>query len=151
MVNKRKSGFTLLELMIGAAVLVIALSGLLSIFANLISLNENARNLTLGMTACQDKLEEIRKADFSTAYTVFNNTHFNPAGFNPVEAEGTVYVNNANPALLNICVTVSWRTRSNRVFGEDKNLNGILDAGEDADGNDRLSSPAEIITLMAQR
>ena len=42
-------------------------------------------------------------------------------------------------------------TRSNRVIGEDKNLNGTLDGGEDSNANGRLDSPGQILTLMAQR
>lgn len=146
-----KSGFTLLELMIAVAVIIIALAGLLAVFSHLMYLNENARKLTLAVTACQDKLEEMRNSNFSTLYATYNGTSFNPNGFSAGEAKGAISINNSNPNLLQVCVNVSWRTRSNRVIGEDKNLNGMLDAGEDINPNNRLDSPAEIITLMCQR
>lgn len=148
---KNNSGFTLLELMIAAAVLVIAISGLLAVFTGLLSLNENSRQLTLAITACQDKMEEIRDSDFDTLYSTYNGTSFEPDGFQTADAEGSVYVNNADPDLLEVRVSVSWRGRSNRISGEDVNLNGGFDAGEDTNGDNRLSSPAEIITLIGRR
>lgn len=144
-------GFTLLELMIAVTVLIVALAGLLAVFAHLMSLNENSRKFTLAVAACQDKLEEIHNANFSTLYTTYNGASFNPNGFTAGEAKGAISINNSNPNLLQVCVSVSWRTRSNRVIGEDKNLNGMLDAGEDMPINNRLDSPAELITLMCQR
>ncbi len=148
---KHSSGLTLLEIMITTAVLIVAVTGLLALFAYLFSINENARKLTLGITAAQDKMEEIRDADFSTLYATYNSTGFEPAGFDAGDAEGNISIDNTDPNLLEICVSVSWRERSNRIVGEDINLNGAFDAGEDTNGNNRLSSPAEIVTLIGQR
>ena len=149
--KNNKSGFTLLELMLGVSVLIVALAGLLGVFAHLISLNENSGKLSLAVAACQAKMEEMRNSNFATLYTTYNGTSFNPNGFSLGEAKGAIYINNANPSLLQVFVSVSWRARSNRVTGEDGNLNGVRDAGEDLDGNLRLDSPAQIATLMAQR
>jgi type II secretory pathway pseudopilin PulG len=149
--KNKKSGFTLLELMIGTSVLIVALVGLLSSFAYLISLNENSSKLTLAMAACQSKMEEMRGSDFTTLHTTYNGTSFDPGGFPSGEAKGSVYIDNSNPNLLQVFVSVSWMTRSNRVIGEDKNLNGARDAGEDLNPNGRLDSPAQICALMTQR
>ena len=146
-----RNGFTLLELMIAIGVLIVALVGLLGVFAHLILLNENSSKLTLAVTACQTKLEEMRNSTFSTLYTTYNGTSFNPSGFFSGEAKGAIYINNSNPNLLQIFVSVSWRTSANRIIGEDKNLSGVLNTGEDSNANGRLDSPAEIATLMAQR
>lgn len=148
-----RNGFTLLELMIAVGVLVVALVGLLGVFAHLMLLNENSSKLTLAVTACQAKLEEMRNSSFSTLYSNYNGTSgaFNPAGFSSGEAKGAIFINNSNQKLLQIFVSVSWMTKANRVIGEDKNLNGIMDAGEDSNANGRLDSPGQIATLMAQR
>jgi len=146
-----RNGFTLLELMIAVGVLVVALVGLLGVFAHLMLLNENSSKLTLAVTACQAKLEEMRNSSFSTLYLNYNGTNFNPAGFSAGEAKGAISINNSNPNLLQVFVSVSWRTRTNRVIGEDKNLNGVRDAGEDSNVNGRLDSPGQIATLMTQR
>ncbi len=152
MINKNNNGgFTLLELMIAVSVLIVALVGLLGVFSHMISLNENSGKLTLVVAACQAKLEEMRNSTFSNLYTTYNGTSFNPNGFSSGDAKGSIYINNSNPNLLQVFVSVSWRTRSNRIVGEDRNLNGVLDAGEDSNANGRLDSPAEIATLMGQR
>jgi len=52
--------------------------------------------------------------------------------------------------LLQATVSVCWRQK-NRVIGEDKNLNGALDAGEDANGNKIIDSPVELTTLIVNR
>lgn len=137
--------------MIGTGVLIVALVGLLGVFSHMISLNENSGKLSLAVAGCQAKLEEMRNSDFTALYTTYNGTNFNPNGFSSGEAKGAISINNSNPNLLQVFVSVSWMTRSNRVIGEDKNLNGVRDAGEDLNGNLRLDSPCQIATLMAQR
>jgi len=147
----RRNGFTLLELMITAAILVVSITGLLALFVGLASLNQNSKNTTLAMTACQDKMEEIRDSDFSTLYANYNGTNFNPAGFPVADAEGAISIDNTDPDLLEVCAAISWRERSNRIIGEDIDLNGALGGGEDLNGDGRLSSPAEIVTLIGER
>lgn len=137
--------------MLGVSVLIVALVGILGVFAHLISLNENSGKLTLAVAVCQAKMEEMRNSNFAALYTTYNGTNFNPGGFSLGEAKGAIYINNSNPSLLQVFVSVSWRTSSNRVTGEDRNLNGVRDAGEDLNGNLRLDSPGQLATLMAQR
>ena len=149
--NKSDSGFTLLELMIAAAILVVAIVGLLATFTGFLSLNENSRNVSLAIAACQDKTEEIRDSDFSALYSTYSSTNFEPDGFPVADAEGNVYIDNTDPNLFEICVSVSWREHSNRIIGEDVDLDGELDIGEDLNSDGRLSSPAEIVTLMGAR
>lgn len=147
----QRRGMTLLELSIGAAVLIVALVGLLVIFFRNLALNENSRDLTLAIYAIQEKLEEIRNTTFSAIYSTYNGMRFEPAGFSSEDAEGSISINNSNPNLLQVSIEVSWRESTNRVVGEDKNLNGLLDAGEDLNGNVQIDSPARVVTLMAQR
>ena len=148
---RQKSGFTLFELVIAVAILVVAITGILATFAKFIALNEDARSLTIALTSCQDKMEEIRNSNFDTVFANYNGTSFNPDGFTLNEAKGAIYVDNTNPKLLEIYMSVSWRGTSNRIIGEDTNLNGVLDLGEDLNGDTRLNAPAEIITLMSRR
>jgi Tfp pilus assembly protein PilV len=148
---KNNKGLNLLELMTATAVLVIAVCGLLAIFTKLLALNENARRLTLAMTSAHEKMEEIRDSNFDTLYSAYNGTRFDPRGLPPADAEGNVTVINTDPSLLKIYVTVSWKGRSDKITGEDLNLNGALDPGEDLNGNNRLDSPAGIVSLMGRR
>ena len=63
---------------------------------------------------------------------------------------GVVYVDDTDPELLRVTISVCWNQK-NRIFGEDKNLNGVLDAGEDKNNNGIIDSPVQIITLVANR
>jgi len=65
--------------------------------------------------------------------------------------KGVVYVNNSNPDLLEVEVDVSWRNRDGRVIGEDTNLNGQIESGEDLVNIGKLDSPVKIITYLAER
>lgn len=149
--GKNNSGLTLLELMIAAGILVVAISGLMAIFTGMFSLNENARKITLAVTASQDKMEEMRNSNFDSLFTAYNGTSFDPDGFASGEVKGAVYIDNTNSDLLEVCVAISWREHSNKIVGEDINLNGALDPGEDLNGDNRLSSPAEVVTLIGER
>ncbi|MDP8229618.1 MAG: prepilin-type N-terminal cleavage/methylation domain-containing protein, partial [Candidatus Gorgyraea atricola] len=75
---RQKSGFTLLELVMAVAILVVAITGILAIFAKFIALNEDARSLTIALTSCQDKMEEIRNSNFDTVFANYDATSFNP-------------------------------------------------------------------------
>lgn len=149
MIQQSHKGFTLLELMLAAAVLIVAISGLVAAFVGCYALNETARNLTFATMGAQQKLEEIREHNFYNIYSDYNGTTFGVTGI--AEAKGRVDIDNTNPDLLKITVTVCWKQVGGRIIGEDLNLDGDLDAGEDSNGNGRLDSPVQIITLMAKR
>ncbi|MBU4312687.1 MAG: prepilin-type N-terminal cleavage/methylation domain-containing protein [Candidatus Omnitrophica bacterium] len=149
--HKHNSGFTLLEMMIGAMILIVALVGIIAAYTGCFTLNETARNLTIAINGCQEKLEEIRNESFGQIFANYNSTTFEVAGLSNSDSEGVVEVNNTNPDLLRISVTICWQQKGDRIFGEDSDLDGALDAGEDVNGNDQLDSPAKLVTLIARR
>jgi prepilin-type N-terminal cleavage/methylation domain-containing protein len=61
-------GFTLLEVMVAAAILAIAIVGLLSVLTATQRLQQQTRESTLALNAIRDKLEELRN------YPNFNDT-----------------------------------------------------------------------------
>jgi len=65
---------------------------------------------------------------------------------------GVVYVDDtANSELLDVTVSVCWR-QGNKVIGEDTNLNGVLDVGEDTIiANNIIDSTVELVTQVANR
>ena len=144
-------GFTLIEVMLAAAFLVIVLSGLLATYISCFELISLSRNLTFATNAAQMKIEEIRDYSFSHIYSDYDNTTFNVSEITPGNSRGVIYVNNKNPELLLVTISVCWDQRSGRIIGEDLNLDGNLDAGEDANGNSIIDSPAQIVTLIAAR
>ena len=75
--RKSLAGFTLSELLLATAILVIALSGLLALFINCIFLNESNRNLALATSHAQYILEEIRGTAFNQAKDKITNGDWN--------------------------------------------------------------------------
>lgn len=165
-----KGGFTLVELMLAGAIMVVALVGLLGSYLLSFNLNETAKNMTLATYAIEQQMEEIRDYNFNLIFNDYNNTVFrannvtllagNPIqiSFTPnLETAGSVRVDNSDPNLLRITVSMCWRQQGGRIIGEDNGrgggiaLNGILDGTEDLNGNNIIDSPAMIVTLMANR
>lgn len=116
----KKSGFTLLELMIGAAVLILALVGLIAAYIGCFSLNESARNLTIATNHAQCVMEEIR--DRNLTFNIIQQNWTTWAALNPPSGGGCNSLDNeiitvnypsgtsANP--LQILVTVNWTEKS---------------------------------------
>jgi prepilin-type N-terminal cleavage/methylation domain-containing protein len=168
-INKKR-GFTLVELMLAAVILIVVLTGLLGGYLLAFNLNETAKNLTIASYSIEQKLEEIRRYNFNLIFIDYDNTAFRAdnvtllAGiplqvlFTPnLDTAGSVRVDNSDPNLLKITVTMCWRQQGGRIIGEDNGagggipLNGILDGNEDANNNNIMDSPAQIVTLMANR
>lgn len=70
---------------------------------------------------------------------------------------GRVYVTNIHPGttatttnLLRAKVVICWKDKGG-IIGEDKNLNGALDAGEDDNANGEIDSPCQLETVMARK
>jgi len=145
-----QKGFTLLELIIGAGILTVAIVGLLASFANCFTLNETSRNFTITVNNAQEKIEEIHNLTFDQILSQ-DGLNFEIAGLPDNDSEGLIEVASINPNLLEITVTVCWRQKGGRVFGEDDNLNGSMDMGEDKNGNSVLDSPTKLVTLVASR
>ena len=142
----------MLELMIAAVVLVVALLGLLGVFTGCFGLNETARNLTIAINGAQAETERIRNLPFNQI-SAQDGTSFEITGIADASSEGIVEVNISNPDLLTVTVTVCWRQKGGRIIGEDANLDGAFDlVTEDTNpANGQLDSPAQIVTLMAER
>ena len=58
-----------------------------------------------------------------------------------------VYFEELSPNFYEIQVSVCWEDpKTQRIYGEDRNLNGVLDIGEDANANGRIDSPVTIVS-----
>lgn len=156
--NNSLTGFTLMELMIAALILSLAIVGLLGSYISCMQLTEIMRNTSIAMNAVQAKAEEIVRQsqqpitelhNFNTLKVDYDLVSFTPLRLNGI---GVSYVDDTNPDLLKITVSLSWRQSRGMVIGEDKNLNGQWDSGEDTlIANNILDSPAEIVTYIAKR
>jgi len=141
--------FTLLELALAIAIFVIAACGILSLFISSATVAESAGNVTRAINLAREELENnIRQANFANlaSYSLL------PPNI-PNDMSLVCYVQN-HPTLNDlrqVTIVVSYRGKSRRVMGEDENLNGVLDGGEDTDGNGRLSSLCEISTFIPRQ
>jgi hypothetical protein len=92
--------------------------------------------------------EEMRNSAFNRIVDDYSGLNFI---VNDIpQSRGVVYVDDTNPELLQVTISVCWR-QGNRVIGEDTNLNGQLDAGEVDNGNNIIDSPVQIVTIIANR
>ena len=134
-------------------------------------LTDLSRDLTVASNAAQAKMEEIKKTTFTSldaslcdvcncpASGFRNGCVFNVMGFSNSDAKGRIEItdlilrNPATETLKEVRVVISFKSRG-RVIGEDQNLNGKWDAGEDKIGTGyaagRLDSPVELISLIAK-
>ena len=124
--KKIKSGFTLSELLLAAAILVFVLAGLLALFLNCLILNEANRNLTVATSHAQYIMEEIKDAadpDFTQLESKINNgdwdlnaSQIQAAPYNLTvlsnESINTNVTQSGNP--LGISVIVQWNDRGGR-------------------------------------
>lgn len=148
--HHERRGFTLLELMIACAILIIALTGVLATYVACLDLAETTKNSNLALGAAQAEVEQMRRADFLSLYATYNGHTFNVSTMGVNQSLGRTTIDNSNPSLLKINIGVCWQQRGGRVIGE-CTYSGSSVVFSDANGNGILDSPVQITTYMAQR
>jgi Tfp pilus assembly protein PilV len=150
MMKKRmhNSGMTLVEILVASAVLILAVTGILTAYLRAMELAEISRNMSRAIHAAQTRMEEIRSSDYDSIFSSYHQTQFLINGLN---GYGISYVDNSTADLLEIIVSVAWKQKNGRVYGEDKNLNGVIDAGEDINGNGMLDSQVFLRSRLFER
>jgi len=144
------SGISLTEILICAGILVTVLTGMFRLFIYSTELNDMSRNITVAMSEVQGKVEEIRNYNFNLLTTdyVSSGTPGDKFILSQVTGMGVIAIDASNSKLLGIRIVACWRNQNGRVIGEDQNLNGTLDTGEDLNGNGAIDSPAVIETYV---
>lgn len=135
--------------MLAAGILAFGICGVLVTYLTLFVFSDLNRNFTLAASSLQAKMEEIKRTNF-TALSALNGTTFNLNGFSSSDAKGRIEISDTvYTDLKRVRLIICLRSRS-RVIGEDANLNGVLNSGEDSNGNGRLDSPLELIGLVVR-
>lgn len=113
-------GFTLSELILAAAILAFALSGLLSLYCKVLVLNKGGVNQFTAMNHAQIVIEEIRNTTFSSIATSIQGGTWDWAtntiaakGLTPLIGE-SIDTSYTGTNLLDISVTVSWQDLGQR-------------------------------------
>ncbi len=147
--RSRRGGFTLLETILAAGILVFALCSIAATFITCYTLDETSKNINIATNAAESLMEQIRCDSFAQIVGDYSGLVF---AVNAIPlSKGVVYVDDTNPELLIVTISVCWKQGASRVIGEDTNLNGVLDAGEDKNGNGIIDSPVELITMITTR
>jgi len=141
----RREGLTLPELLIATFILTVTFAGVIIVFFRCMELSEMAGNSSTAVYASKSRIADIENTPFSQIYSTYNNTTFTAAGLDGV---GVTYVNNANPELLEVTTAFCWKQKNGRIIGEDTNLNGQLNSGEDQNANGILDSPVKLTTSI---
>src|SRR3989338_319004 len=149
--QKRKSqtqkGFTLVELLISSAILMIAIVGILVSYLRCLELAEIAKNKTTAMNAVKSRMEQIKNTDFANVMANYNSVTFTTPGLNGM---GGSYVTTTiiNPDVLEVTISFSLKQTNTHLIGEDTNLNGVVNGGEDKNGNGILDSPVQLVSSI---
>lgn len=168
---RSKNGFTIAEVLLAVAILAFALCGILATYLASFNLASISKNTNIAASAAQSVIEQIRATPFTTLadriqpQIRLNGNFYNLANLgnnrwslafsvNNMPANmGVAYIdidNAVTPKILKATVSVCW-LQGNRVLGEDVNLSGSLNAGEDANANGIIDSPMELTTQIANR
>jgi prepilin-type N-terminal cleavage/methylation domain-containing protein len=149
-VRKRQQGFTLIELLVVVGILAIVILGLIQTFLLGSVLADLSHRKTIAVGEAQDKLEEILNHTFSsiTADYGAGGTPGNTFSLSQITGRGVVTVTSLSASLLLVDVVICFQYRNGRIFGEDLDLDGVLDAGEDANGNGVIDSAVRLTTYI---
>ena len=142
---RSKKALSLVELLIAVLILIPLFTMSMETLIRCIDLSDLAKNSSLAVTGFKNRLTTIESTNFSQIFNTYNNTTFTINGLNGI---GKTYVDNSNPNHLVVTLSFSWQERNGRVIGEDKNLNGTLNAGEDLNGNGQIDSIVEATTQI---
>ena len=143
--KNNSSGFTLPELLMATVLMAAIFTGALLTILKCMELSDIARNSSIAVLSAKSKMAEIENTNYTQIYTTYNNVSFNITGL--TNAKGVTYVNNSTPNILVITVVICWKQPNGRVFGEDQNFNGAVNAGEDKNANGQLDSIVQLRTV----
>jgi len=138
-------GFSLPELLVAFFIVVIAFLGIMLGFMKSLELVETSRNATNAMIASKSRLETIKNTPFNQLVTNYDVITFTDPLLNGI---GVSYINDSVADIYVVTISFCWRQKNGAVVGEDKNLNGVLDAGEDQNGNGIIDSIVEIVSAI---
>jgi len=111
-VIKNKRGFTLIELMVAVAIIVLIVTGSLLSFTHLMFLADTSNNLTVAVSDAQNVLEQIKLA----AYVNYNSisTYVAPT-LNNLPNELITLTRSVGANLATVTVNVRWFEKNNEI------------------------------------
>ncbi len=149
----RGAGFTFVELLLAVSILAVIVVGIEEMFIMASVLGDISTNTSKAIVEARNKLQEIQNTNFDQIVTKYSQGGDIGNTFDLINlrGKGVVTIDQTNPVLLIITIDVSYMNKNNRVVGEDQNLDGILEGGEDVNNNNKLDSVATLTTYIAKR
>jgi len=138
-------GFTLVELLVSTLILMVVIVSLLVSYIRCLELTELSKNMASAINVSRSRMEQIKNTDFDQVATNYNNVSFTSANFN---GRGVSYITTVNPDLVQVTITFCWRQTNGRIIGEDQDLDGLVSAGEDMNGNGILDSTVQLVNYI---
>ena len=109
--TRSSKGFTLLELMLAAAIMIVAILGLLSLLINCMVLNDSNKNLVVAANDAQYVLEQMK------GLTYDNINNYTAPNFTNLDNETINLARSIGAQIAEVSVNVSWTGRQrNRSF-----------------------------------
>ena len=160
-------GLTLMEIVFSVGLMAVIAVGALSIYPALFDvLTVNSQKL-IAWEVAKREMESLKNTSFDTLML----QAYDPGSQQPVayafptdlmtkylpQGSGVYYIermhdkdNNLISGLLKIETVVCLKA-GRRILGEDLNLNGILDTGEDSNNDHKITSPIDLTTLIMKK
>jgi len=109
-------GFTLIEVLVALVILAVSLLALAGLMTTTTKNNASGGHLTEAATFAQDKLEELRAMPWNSLIPGSVNTDLvpNPPGSTGIQYTRTYRVNQLNPSLKELEITINWNDAINR-------------------------------------
>ena len=151
--TQKNAGFTLVEVMMTALLFGTVIVGLIWTFITCSLLTEMTGNISKLYIEAQAKIEEMRNHTFSTLVTDYSlsGTPGNKFSISDPQAMGVIYLDATNPNLILVNIKISFSGRNGRIVGEDLDLDGTIDAGEDVVNIGVLDSPISLSTIIGNK
>ncbi len=148
--KRKQQGFTLIELLVVVGILAVVILGLIQTFLLGSVLADLSHRKTIAVGEARDKLEEILNHTFANIIVDYaaGGTPGNTFALSQITGRGVVTVTTVTANLLQVDVVVCFQYRNGRIFGEDRDLDGVLDAGEDVNGNGVIDSDIKVSTYI---
>ncbi|MBL7203976.1 MAG: prepilin-type N-terminal cleavage/methylation domain-containing protein [Desulfobacteraceae bacterium] len=103
--DKKSGGFTLIEVLIAIVILSVGLLGMASLTVGIINGNRFSNDLTTATTLAQDKMEDIRRAGYTSAVSETKATHPSNSDY---KREVTVTADSPATDMKTVSVKIYW-------------------------------------------
>jgi prepilin-type N-terminal cleavage/methylation domain-containing protein len=151
--KKNNKGFTLAEVLIVIGIVAVALTAMIQLYIYTSMQAKVAAEKTLALAEVQNTIENIRNHPFEdiTIDYASGGSPGDVLSLDSLTGFSYIYVNSSTADIMTIDIPVCWRSIMNRVIGEDQNLNGVLDVGEDTDSDGKIGSPVTLSTIITDK